>query len=65
MTFFDKLIPVLVFLFIGFILVRSLMGSKGSPAREMWSGLKDRISGGRERLREKVAQGGDMNLAYE
>lgn len=65
MTFFDKLVPILVFLFIGFILVRSLMGGEGSPARGMWNKLKDSISGGRERMRERASQGGEMNLAYE
>lgn len=69
MTFFDKLVPVLVFLFIAFILIRAFGGKEDSPLRNMWYWVGDKISGGRERMRERreqaAARGGAFQLDYE
>jgi hypothetical protein len=68
MTFFDKLVPVLVFLFIAFILIRAFGGKEGSPIRDAWRWVGDKISGGRDRIRERrenAATAGGFQLDYE
>jgi len=59
--FADKVIPALIFIFMGFILIRAFR----NPLGDFMNWIRGLIGNARERAAERADQGGGMTVAYE